>query len=260
MKNLMIYISPSGSFDNPRTDLASNDAGLLAKIQIENSMRLGWKAEDIMIVTNFDFQYGEVKAIVLKDVEFFERKPQASKINAIIKLFDQGMIIKNELYWFHDLDAFQLEPLKTTDIKLSANEIALTDFGGAKRFRGEQRWSTGTIFFKSRSIDIFKRMQQVFYKKQCDEEEALGLLVIGDPKIRSRVKKINNSYNFIGYNLKDVYKKSIKPLKVVHFHPLVGKRRLGTDNALRFFKGDNPLKTPLITDRLIKIFNYHRIT
>ena len=81
MNNLLIYISPTGSFDNDRPDLASNDAGQLVKVQIENSLALGWKPEDIMLITNFDYLYGDIKAIVLKDVGFFERKPQATKIN-----------------------------------------------------------------------------------------------------------------------------------------------------------------------------------
>jgi len=262
MKNLMIYISPTGSFDNPRDDLTSNDAEPLAKVQIENSLELGWKKKDIILITNFKFQYGDFKAIVLPDVEFFDRKPQVSKINAIVKLFQKGMIDKNELYWFHDLDAFQLTPIKASEIKLKVDEIALTDFGGAKSFLGRDRWSGGIIYFKSGSYDLFVRIKGLCYKKRIDEEEALGLLVVGDPKIRKRVKKLNNSYNFIGYNFKSVYKNSIKPLKVVHFHPLAGKKRLsgiGKKSALRFFKGENPINTPLLTDKLVKILYYHRI-
>ncbi len=255
----MIYISPTGSFNNPRPDLTSNDAELMARVQIENSLTLGWKPEDIMLVTNFDFRYGEVCATVLKDVPFFERKPQASKINAIIKLFESGLIEKGETYWFHDLDAFQLEPIKAAEIKLKSDEIALTDFGGAKRFGGEDRWSTGTIFFKSGARDIFDRMKKVYYEKQIDEEEALGLMVIGDPNIRKRVKKINNTYNFIGYNLASVYRKSTKPLKVVHFHPYGVIRRLRVKRPIDFFMGENELHTRLITERLIRIFKYHRI-
>jgi len=258
----MIYISPTGSFDNPRSDLASNDAGPLVKVQIDNSLALGWKKEDILLITNFDYQYGVVKATILKDVAFFERKPQVSKINAIIKLFENGMIKKREMYWFHDLDAFQLQPITEDEIGISDNEIALTDFGGGKYFGGEDRWSGGVIFFKSGAKDILDRIKELAYRKRIDEEEAIGLLVINDPKIRKRVKKINNSYNFIGYKLASVYKKSIKPLKVVHFHPLVGKKRLGgigEENALRFFKGENPLNTPLVTNRLVKILKYHRI-
>lgn len=258
MKNLMIYISPTGSFDNPRPDLASNDAGPLAKVQIENSLSLGWNKEDILLITNFAFTYGLVKATVLQDVAFFERKPQVSKINAIIRLFEQRMIRKNETYWFHDLDAFQLEPITEDEIGIRNNEIALTEYGGL-RFAGENRLSTGVIFFKSDSKDIFDRIKKFAYKKRIDEEEALGLLTIEDESLKNRVKKLNYSYNFIGYNLRTYYKKAIKPLKVVHFHPLVGKRKLRTDNSLRFFRGENPINTPLITERVVKILKYHRI-
>lgn len=258
MKNLMIYISPTGSFDNPRADLASNDAGPLVKVQVENSQVLGWKKEDILLYTNFHFQYAEVKANVLENVEFFERKPQASKINAIVKLFEKGIIKDNQLYWFHDLDAYQLVPITEDEIDLGEADMALTDYGGIK-FRGTDRWSTGTIFFKSGARDIFYRMKEVFYEKNIDEEEALCLLTMSDPDIRRRVKKINNTYNFIGYYFKSCYKKSTKPLKVAHFHPHTGRRRAKIENCFRFFSGENPLNTPLITERLIKIFKFHRI-
>lgn len=258
MKNLLVYISPTGSFDNPRPDLASNDAGPLVKVQIDNSLSLGWKKEDIILVTNFDFTYGGFKATVLKDVDFFERKPQASKINAILALFKKNLIEKDQLYWFHDIDAYQLQPILESDVNINEDEIALTDYGGIK-FGGVDRWSTGTIFFKSNSQDIFNQVKNIMYLKNIDEEEALGLLTINDPDIRKRVIKINNSYNFIGYYFKTIYDSSIKPLKVAHFHPWVGRRRARIEDAYKFFSGENPLKTPLITDRLIKIFKYHRI-
>lgn len=262
MKNLLIYISPTGSFDNPRSDLASNDAGPLAKVQIENSLKLGWKAEDIMLVTNFDFSYGQIKSLVIKDVEFFDRKPQASKINAIIKLFELGLINKKELYWFHDFDAFQLQPITESEINLSQDQIALTDYGGDKYFFGQTRWSTGVIFFKSGSLDIFKGIQKIYTEKKIDEEEALHILLSKNPELSPRIKKLDNTYNFIGYNLKTVYEKTSQPLKVVHFHPLTGKRRLGgigVKSALRFFKGENPLKVALVNDQVVKLLKYHRI-
>ena len=79
----MIYISPTGSFNNPRPDLTSNDAEPLVKVQIENSLALGWKKEDILLFTNFDFEYGVIKANVLKDVvqEFLWLKPELKNKN-----------------------------------------------------------------------------------------------------------------------------------------------------------------------------------
>lgn len=262
MKNLLIYISPTGSFDNPRADLASNDVPSLVKVQIENSLELGWKKEDILLVTNFEYKYGEIEATVIKDVEFFDRKPQASKINAIIKLFEMGLIEDKELYWFHDFDAFQLETISQEEINLKDDQIGLTDYGGGKYFGGIDRWSTGVIFFRAGAKDIFDGLKEIYYQKKIDEEEALHLLIDKNPNLNKRVIKVNNTYNFIGYKLKAAYKKSTRPLKVVHFHPLTGKRRLGgigSESALRFFKGENPLQTPLLTDRIIRILKYHRI-
>lgn len=252
MKNLLIYISSTGSFYNERLGLV-NDGGSLVKVQIENSIALGWKPKDILLYTNFDYQYGIIKARVLKNVEYFDRKLSASKINGIIKLFEDGLIKKGELYWFHDLDAFQLVPVTASEIKLAASDIALTDYGRVSK------WSTGTIFFKSGSYDIFCRIKEVMYEKRIDEKEALGLLTINNKDIGKRVKKLNSTYDFNGFNLRQRYKTAIKPIRVVHFHPYGVIRRLGVKRPLDFFMGQNSLHIPLITDRLIKIFKFHRI-
>ncbi len=249
MKNLLIYISPTGSFENKRTDL-ENDAGVLSNIQIDNSLDLGWKPEDILFVTNFEFEYRGIKALKINDVEFFNRKPQASKINVIVKLFKSGLIENEKLYWFHDLDAFQLHPFTESEIELNDEDLALTDYGSLPR------WSTGTIFFKKSSEDIFDLIKVAMYKYNMDEEWSLGTLTEDDENIRKRVKKINKSYNFNSPNLRSGYKKAVKPLRVAHFHPFVEIDGL---RSFDFFKGKNKLNTPLITERLIQIFNQNGI-
>lgn len=257
MKNLLIYISDTDSFRSNHPDVAP-DAPKLLKVQIENSQRLGWKDENILLFTNFPFQYGLMKSTILKDVEFFDRKPQATKINAMVKLFDTGVIEKGELYWFHDLDAFQLEPITESEIPVKVNEVAISHYKGIY-FGGQSRFNTGSLFFRSGSRDIFGAVQKLMYEQKIDEEEAFGLL-IQDAKMKKRVKKINVTYNFTGYHLRSAYQEAIKPIKVAHFHPGGSLRRAGIENNLRFFTGDNKLHVPLITDRLVKIFKYHRIT
>ena len=248
----MIYISPTGSFNNPRSDLC-NDAGQLVKVQIENSFLLGWKKEDIILVTNFDYQYGDIKATVLKDVEFFDRKPQASKINAIIKMFEHGLISDNELYWFHDLDAYQLQIITEEEIGLAEADMALTGYGVISR------WSTGIVYFKKGSLDIFKQIQQVMYKYNINEEFALGMLTKGNKDIAERTKKLNKSYNFTPPKFTYLYSRALKPLRVAHFHILGGGGRFEVKNPVAFSKGENELHIPLITKRLIKIFDSHGI-
>jgi hypothetical protein len=254
MKNLLIYISPTGSFDNERPDLI-NDAALVIKAQIDSINHLGWKKEDVLLYTNFDYEYGGVKATVLKGVDFFERKPQVTKINAIIKLFEDGLIREGELYWFHDIDAYQIRPITESELGVGAADMALTDCGRLNR------WSAGCIFFKSGAKDIFYRIKEVCYEKNIDEEESLGLLTKNDPDIGSRVKEIDRIYNFTAFHIRSFDRAGQKPLdiRVAHFHPLAGIRRLGIKRSFHFFAGENKLGEPLITAGLIKIFNNHGI-
>lgn len=253
MKNLMIYISPTGSFNNPREDLPSNDAGILAKVQFENSLALGWKLKDILLFTNFDFQYGAFKSTVLKDVEFFDQLPRTSKINAIVKLFEKGIIKKGQLYWFHDLDAFQLYPITESEVDLRNADIGMADYGLSKK------WNTGSIFFNSKAKDIFYQVEKIARKKIIDEEKAFWLLASKNPKIRKRIKTIDRTYNFTAFNLRPTYRRVIKPIRVVHFHPLAEIKQLKIKKPFDYFKGDNYMNTPIITEELIKIFKYHRI-
>ena len=55
MKNLLIFISPAGGFPKEHEELT--------KMQIDNSLELGWKPEDILLVTNFDYEYRGIKAV-----------------------------------------------------------------------------------------------------------------------------------------------------------------------------------------------------
>ena len=252
MKNLMIFIGPKGTFDTGISKLA-NDYGQMAKVQIENSLALGWKAKDILLFTNFGFEYGPIKASVLKGANFIYQLPRTSKINGIIKLFEKGLIKKRELYWFHDLDAFQLAPITESELDLGDADMAMANYGRFKRY------NTGSIFFKSSSKDIFYKIGEIVYKKNIDEEKALELLEAKDRKIKRRIKTINKTYNFTAFNLKPSYKRAIKPIKVVHFHPLARIRQLKIEKPLDYFKGENYMGIPLLTERLIKIFKYHRI-
>lgn len=242
----MIYISSTGSFDNP-SPLADNDGGVLVKVQIENSIGLGWKLEDILLITNFDFQYGPVKAIVLKDVQYFEPHPKASKINAIIKLFEESLINDNQVYWFHDLDAFQTTPLTEYELKLGKADLGLTahnDYKLPPALIKNKQWSTGSIFFKKSSKDIFYHIKEIMYDHEPNEEKALTELTQNHKSISKRVKRLNHTYNFVA---PIAYKYGMtnepdKPIKVVHYHPygFLPKSREGI---------------PLIPDRLERIFS-----
>jgi hypothetical protein len=240
MKNLLIYIGKRKCFDA--------ESEILIKIQIDNSLSLGWKREDILLYTNFPYEYNGVKAIEVGDETFCRFVRQASKINVILEMFDRGEIGK-ELYWFHDLDVFQQEPL---NIDVDKDKIALCDHGVY------EKWNTGSIFFRNGSRDIFQRIKDITYKYRTDEERALfsltghrvrllslhsvGGKIPASNELTDRVKKINITHNFTPANFKENLKIVDYPIKVVHFHPIKVKR-WSTNNNMELF-------SPILTDNL----------
>src|SRR5512147_539180 len=103
----MVFVSPDRNFRNGDW---GNEAEALAKIQIDNSLELGWNRENILLATNFDWGHNGVNSLVVSDSAICPHSITAGKINVILELFDKG-IIDGNLFWFHDLDAFQLEPI-----------------------------------------------------------------------------------------------------------------------------------------------------
>lgn len=275
MKNLLIYINPSKRF--------GEEEKIAIKIQIDNSLDLGWKKEDILLITNFDYEYNNVKALVVKDENFCNFCPAASKINTIIGLFGQKIIgphgvKKDKIYWFHDLDAYQLNDIAESELEMVQEDILMPDFGR------KLTWSTGSFFFKDSSRDIFKLIRKIVYEYKIDEERALWLLTGHNSpddvytrywiknysydasrkikNINRRIKKLNISYNFHSFNIRSNYAAALKPLRIAHFHflerpvnPLNPK-----PNQIDFFlRGINKLGVQIVPERLVKIFNHHGV-
>ena len=78
MKNLMVYVNPSRNWDNNN---------ILLKFQIDNSLRFGWKKDDILVVSNMDFEYNGVRSIIVGDDNFCQLRPNCTKINAILNSY-----------------------------------------------------------------------------------------------------------------------------------------------------------------------------
>lgn len=226
MKNLLIYIGPTKSFDKEHEELT--------KIQIDNSLSLGWKLGDVLLVTNFPYEYRGVKSTIVDDYAVFDQN-RSTKIPAINQLFRDG-IIQDQLYWFHDHDAFQLEPLDVTLEK----DAGFTDHGWSKR------WNAGSFFFKKDARDIFLWTWEYMNKRNTNEQDALtymwGENING---INSRSQLMNITYNIGIYYIDRNLKKAELPVRVAHFHP--HKRR-----HLDLFRH-------MLPDRLMAIFNDYGI-
>ena len=233
MKLIFAYVNPNHDF--------SEEGKVSIKIQIDNSLELGWKKEDIVLATNFHYEYKGIKSIIVKDEHYCTFRPTATKINIILELFERGLIT-NDLHWFHDLDMYQLEPITEEEIGLIDEDMGVTDYGKIDKF------NTGTIFFKPSARDIFEKIKEIVYLRKSIEERALDILTGYYTKtydgrdfsypdwesIRKRVKRLNIAYNFCcikdqPYDPK-LFKatgnkyllmcseKVLDPIRVLHFH------------------------------------------
>lgn len=253
MKNLLIYIHPDKKFTHHDW---GDEPEKLVKIQIENS-RNYWRDGDTILVTNFPYEYMGVKAIVVDDC--FGNKPTVSKVNAILELFKKGLI-EDELYWFHDLDAFQLFTISEREF---SGEFALTEFGITTiRPSYDKRLSTGSIFFRKSARDIFQMIRERCYEDDVNEEAALGRIIKEREDIKNRVDIVDLTFNLATRrrDLVKTYEAAEKPIRVIHFHPF-DKRPThnGKDNVDVVIRGENDIGHPLVTEMLIDIFNKHGI-
>src|SRR5437763_1550816 len=110
MKNLLTYTGPKKKF--------GKEDKVLAKIQIDNSLDLGWKREDILLATDFPFEYNGVKSLVIKDEIYYDFDLAASKLPVVIYLINQGVLDPGQLYWCHDFDAYELNKIDEAELSL----------------------------------------------------------------------------------------------------------------------------------------------
>ena len=226
MKQLLTYISPEKTFNQEHQ--------AAVKIQIDNSLSLGWKPEDIILATNFPYEYNGVKSIILPDECYCEYHWPATKIYAIVELFRQGLI--TDTIWYHDFDCFQLNEMRLPEFA----EIGITNYGRMPRM------CSASIFFKPSAAYLFEFLKIDIDSKKIDEERGLGRLMVG----RDNITHLNITYAFHKFNLKNCYQIAEKPLIAAHFH-------LTPDKYNFFVRGQNKLGKPLIPDRLVGIFHKH---
>jgi hypothetical protein len=207
MKNLLIFVSPLKSFYNWYEDLC--------KIQIETGLMMGWKKEDIILATNFDYEYMGVKSLVVPDNLYCVHRKRASKINVIYYLLENKII--KDLCWFHDFDAHQLQNLDEIENEISGYDMAMTDYGFSARS------NTASFFFKPEDKDIMERTRSKVYRFKTNEETALDILKKGNiNKINERCKMINHTYSLSGKTdgqFEAALAKSERPIKIININP-----------------------------------------
>lgn len=204
MKNLLIYI-------NPIDKKFSREHEELTKIQIDNSLELGWKPSDLILVTNFPYEYRDIKSITVGNHSVFDAD-RSTKVPALNELFQRNLI-EDDLYWFHDHDAFELEKINLS----LGKDAGFTTNGAAK----PNVWNAGSWFFKKSAQDIFSWIWDSMNERKTNEQDALThLWETNFNNINNRYEKISNAYNIGIYKIAETLEEaeSKNPI-VAHFHP-----------------------------------------
>jgi len=239
MKNLLIYVHPNKKFDELNEKLV--------KIQIDNSLELEWAVEDIILVTNFPYEYRGVRSFVV-DKGYCLFKDTATKATTIAHLFEIDFF-EDYLYWAHDLDAFQLEPITEDELGLDGLDAGFNDYCRIPQ------WQLGSFFFKRTAKDILMAVG-AGVRPGFHDEFVLGKLTKENfNDVNSRIKRLNTTYDFGLRKIAECYEKANKPLKVLHFQPY--SKLLPTLDIAMY--GKNRIKKPLMNERLIRIFERHGI-
>lgn len=234
-KNLLTYVNPAKEFNEEHQKLA--------RIQIDNSLRLGWKPEDILMATNFPYEYQGIKSIEVGDDNYCAFRWPATKVYVIVDLFERGLI-GNGIFWYHDFDCFQLVPFDEGEPELGTADMGLTNYGRMPRL------CSASMFFKETAEDIFKGLKEEVIRTRRDEEMGIARMINADEELKARVKHLNITYAFHRFNLRHCYHRAIKPIRAAHFH-------ITPDKYDFYVRGNNKLKMPLLPEGLVEIFHRH---
>jgi len=238
MKQILTYINSEKEFNDEHK--------MAVKIQIDNSLSLGWELENIILVTNFEYKYNGVKAIIIENPKFCEYHFPVAKIYLINYLF-KNKLIGNGLYWFHDFDCFELNKIIESEVREEMGSCNI----GASNYCQRIRLCSASMFFDKGAEDIFKWIEEECDIDKINEERALMRMYYDkNNSLSSRFKMINTTYAFHKFNIVKTYKTTIKPIRAAHFH-------LTPDKYDFYVRGNNKLNMPIIPERLIKIFNEH---
>jgi len=176
---------------------------LLIKAQIDNSLAVGWDLGNTILLTNFEYEYMGISAI---QTELNTDCWTGSKLYGLQWLFQQGI---DDVVWAHDLDCWQ-------QIWFDCPEFA-TDVGACQY--SNPKWNGGSNFWRPSSSDIVEEILRRIAEEKAVKEEPLLNKVFKDKKYRDRVTALNSTYNVGCSGFVPRYTRSLKPIRVCHFHP-----------------------------------------
>ena len=211
------------------------------KAQIENSLQVGWKSEDIILATNFDYEFMGVKSIKLPQLDQNKFCLTGSKMFAIATLLKET----TETIWAHDLDCWQNAPFECPEFK----DVGICTYSTSKL-------NGGSIFWKPSALDIAETILKHIIKHKAKREEPTLNKFLKNKKFKERVTILNNTFNVGCSGFKERFRRSKEhglanscyyPL-VTHQHPT---NRISWDTMCR---DRNRIGEIAVNKRLYELF------
>ena len=239
MKNVLVYniVDDKKRYDN---ELLFN----YFRAQVDNSLRLGWKKEDIIIGTNFDFEHNGVKNIELKNV--CTSNVFNNKWYGMLELMENGHL--DDDFWFHDQDSWQVEKI---DFPRFEGEI------GGCTYVYTTEWNTCSMFLKNTSqyvIQYIVDFMEMNKNLEVYSDENYVSMLRRHSEITTLLTTINNKFNVGLTHMEQRYAAAEKPVCSLGFQPHV------QSSWDVFIEGKNDLDIKLVDNELLDIFKKYKLT
>ena len=200
MKRLMVANKQKNS--KSRYSFERTETSL--KAQIDNMLEIGWETKDIILLTNFDFEFMGIKAELIKLNDFCLT---GSKLWGMKWLFDNGRV--DEIIYASDLDCWQNIWFDCPEFE---GDVGASQYSNPK-FNG------GSVFWKPGSKDIVDEIVNALTKEKAKSEEPTLNRIFKSEEYKDRVSILNSTYNVGCSGFAPRYERSFKPVRICHFHP-----------------------------------------
>ena len=214
MKNLMIFQDVvRGTYGH---DWIETEIYNFWKAQIDNSIRLGWNTEDLLILTNLPFTYKNVKILKSNYICNYNKY-----FNKILGIWEVLKFYYQEPIWFHDHDDWQLEKFDFPTFDGNIGCCLYCDF---------TQICMSSLFIKPESLPIWELVSNFIQNnpyddqmKQIGDDNLFNRFVHDDVDIKNQISIIDASYNLGMTQLEERLNRTKEKTKVVAVKPNINK-------------------------------------
>ena len=235
---------------NPNSDEFHNkNEERTLKLQIQYLYSIGYSADDIKILCNFEWEYLGVKSIIMNN-SFLPKGIKRTAVKALVikEVLNRDMVKDNEIWWLHDLDLFLVNDLESTPIIQSMFKKSI----GMSLCRRNKAYSTASIFFTKDFKCYANEWVEIILKSKKCEEDCINRLIKRDYYFHKSLATLNMTYNFRikGNNkVSNFEKRTYSKICALHH----GKASI-LKQYNRYALGNNPIKKKIFSPKLAKIY------